>query len=151
MPKRCKETALNAPPVAYLAYHDTIEPHPGLSCRSPTCGSNGRRASDATATRIPTTPRARPIRATWKPLKRYLELSDGRGHVFEYYADAILWGGLGFATPAIVARDLRAYRALGITSVSCLTFGAFSVLAYPVNLEAFVRARAIPASIPMLP
>ncbi len=72
-------------------------------------------------------------------LKRYLDIFDGRGHIFEYYADAILFGGLGFATPAVVASDLRAYRRLGITSISCLTFGAYSVMAYPVNLEAFVR------------
>src|SRR5208337_5022700 len=77
-------------------------------------------------------------------LKRYLEIFNGRGHVFEYYADAILFGGLGFATPAIVAADLRAYRSLGITSISCLTFGAYSAMAYPVNLEAFVRASRDP-------
>ncbi|HYK65962.1 MAG TPA: hypothetical protein VEY94_13550, partial [Patescibacteria group bacterium] len=33
----------------------------------------------------------------------------------------------------------RTYRRLGIASISCLTFGAYSVMAYPVNLEAFVR------------
>src|SRR4029077_2306523 len=75
----------------------------------------------------------------FESLKKYLEIFKGRGHVFEYYADAILFGGLGFATPAIIARDLRAYKALGIDSISNLTFGAYSVLAYPVNLEAFVR------------
>jgi len=64
--------------------------------------------------------------------------------VFEYYADAILFGGVGFATPAIIARDLRAYKALGIDSISNLTFGAYSVLAYPVNLEAFVRGTRVP-------
>jgi hypothetical protein len=126
-----------APPVAYLAYHDTIEPHRGL----------------------------RPLKNVWfewaprercyvhaiddadceinprylDSLKRYIDLFDGRGHVFEYYADAILFGGLGFATPAVIADDLRCYCALGLRSVSCLTFGAFSALAYPVNLEAFVR------------
>ncbi len=66
------------------------------------------------------------------------------GHVFEYYADAILFGGLGFAMPSVIARDLRAYRALGIRSVSCLTFGAFSVFAYPVNLIAFTRLAVDP-------
>src|SRR4029077_3385833 len=75
----------------------------------------------------------------FESLKKYLEIFKGRGHVFEYYADAILFCGLGFATPAIVARDLRAYRALGIDSISNLTFGAYSAMAYPVNLEAFVR------------
>jgi hypothetical protein len=132
----------HAPPVAYLAYHDTIDPHPALKplpnvsvewaprerCYShaiddSACGTNPRYLES---------------------LKRYIEIFDGRAHVFEYYADAILWGGLGFATPAIVARDLRAYRALGITSISCLTFGAYSVMAYPVNLEAFVRASMNP-------
>jgi hypothetical protein len=131
-----------APPVAYLAYHDTIDPHPALKplqnvsvewaprerCYShaiddPACETNPR---------------------YFESLKRYLEIFDGRAHVFEYYADAILFGGLGFATPAVIARDLRAYRALGITSISCLTFGAYSVMAYPVNLEAFVRASINP-------
>jgi Domain of unknown function (DUF4838) len=131
-----------ATPVAYLAYHDTLEPVPKLDplpnvsfewaprerCYShaiddPACAVNPRYLDS---------------------LKRYIDMFDGRGHVFEYYADAILFGGLGFATPAIIARDLRAYRALGITSVSCLTFGAYSVLAYPVNLEAFARAAQSP-------
>jgi len=127
----------NAPPIAYLAYHDTIDPHPGLKpldnvwfewaprerCYShaiddPACETNPRHLES---------------------LKRYIEIFDGRGHIFEYYADAILFGGLGFATPAVVASDLRAYHRLGIASISCLTFGAYSVMAYPVNLEAFVR------------
>ncbi len=80
----------------------------------------------------------------FESLERYIEIFNGRGHVFEYYADAILFCGLGFATPAVVARDLRAYRRLGITSISCLTFGAYSVMAYPVNLEAFVRGSRDP-------
>jgi hypothetical protein len=127
----------NAAPIAYLAYHDTIEPHPGLKpldnvwfewaprerCYShaiddPSCEINPR---------------------YFESLKRYLDIFNGRGHVFEYYADAILFCGLSFATPATVASDLRAYRRLGITSISCLTFGAYSVMAYPANLEAFVR------------
>jgi uncharacterized protein DUF4838 len=136
------EGSAAATPVAYLAYQDTLEPvaeldpRPNVSfewaprerCYShaiddPACAVNPRYLES---------------------LKRYLELFDGRGHVFEYYADAILFGGLGFATPAIIARDLRAYRALGITSVSCLIFGAYSVLAYPVNLEAFARGTQSP-------
>jgi len=131
-----------ATPVAYLAYHDTLDPVPKLDplpnvsfewaprerCYShaiddPACTVNPRYLDS---------------------LKRYIDLFDGRGHVFEYYADAILFGGLGVATPAVIARDLRAYRALGITSISCLTFGAYSVLAYPVNLEAFARGTQSP-------
>jgi len=127
-----------APPVAYLAYHDTLEPDPALRplgnvwfewaprerCYShaiddPACTVNPRYLES---------------------LKRYLELFDGRGGVFEYYADAILFGGMGFATPSIVVRDLNAYHRMGLRSVSCLTFGAFSALAYPVNLETFARA-----------
>jgi len=127
----------SGPPVAYLAYHDTLEPDPALKpepnvwfewaprerCYShaiddPACETNPR---------------------YFESLKRYVELFQGRGDIFEYYQDSILFGGLGFATPSIIARDMRAYRALGLKSISSLTFGAFSVLAYPVNLEAFVR------------
>ncbi|MDO8432414.1 MAG: DUF4838 domain-containing protein [Candidatus Binatus sp.] len=132
----------SAPPVAYLAYHDTIEPHAGLKplknvwfewAPRERCYSH---AIDDDACEI--NPRY------LESLKRYIEIFDGRGHVFEYYADAILFGGLGFATPHVIARDLRAYRALGITSVSNLTFGAYSAMAYPVNLEAFVRGSIDP-------
>jgi len=131
-----------APAIAYLAYHDTIDPVPGMHplanvafewaprerCYShaiddPDCATNPR---------------------YFASLKRYIDLFEGRGHVFEYYADAILFGGLGFAMPSVIARDLRAYRALGIRSVSCLTFGAFSVFAYPVNLIAFTRLAVNP-------
>ncbi|HYR78420.1 MAG TPA: DUF4838 domain-containing protein, partial [Candidatus Dormibacteraeota bacterium] len=132
----------NAPPVAYLAYHDTIDPHPGLQphknvsfewaprerCYShaiddPDCEINPRYLES---------------------LKRYIEIFDGRGHVFEYYADAILFCGLSFATPSVIARDLRCYRSLGIAGISCLTFGAYSVAAYPVNLETFVQGSINP-------
>jgi hypothetical protein len=126
-----------APPIAYLAYHDTIDPLPGLKpldnvwfewAPRERCYSH---ALDDSSCEI--NPRY------LDSLKRYIEIFDGRGHIFEYYADAILFGGLGFATPAVVASDLRAYHRLGLTSISCLTFGAYSVMAYPVNLEAFVR------------
>jgi hypothetical protein len=127
-----------APPVAYLAYHDTLEPDPALRpldnvwfewaprerCYShaiddPACNLNPRYLES---------------------LERYIDLFDGRGGVFEYYADAILFGAMGFATPSIIVRDLNAYHRMGLRSISCLTFGAFSALAYPVNLETFARA-----------
>src|SRR5579885_214648 len=123
--------------VAYLAYHDTIDPYPGLHplgnvwvewAPRERCYSHAIDDSDCE-----TNPRY------FESLKRYLEIFDGRCHVFEYYADAILFGGLAFATPEVIARDIRAYHAIGIGSISCLTFGAFSLLAYPVNIETFVR------------
>ena len=128
----------SAPPAAYLAYHDTLDPVPGLDplpnvsfewAPRERCYSHA--IDDSTCTVNP---------RHFESLKRYLEIFDGRGHVFEYYADAILFGGLGVASPAVIVRDLRTYRRLGITSVSCLTFGAYSMLAYPVNLEVFARA-----------
>jgi hypothetical protein len=124
--------------VAYLAYHDTLEPDPALRplgnvwfewaprerCYShaiddPACTVNPRHLES---------------------LERYIDLFDGRGGVFEYYADAVLFGGMGFATPSVIVRDLKAYHRMGLRSISCLTFGAFSALAYPVNLETFARA-----------
>ncbi|HVN63736.1 MAG TPA: DUF4838 domain-containing protein [Candidatus Binataceae bacterium] len=127
-----------APPIAYLAYHDTLEPHRGLKPLpnvwvewAPRERCYTHAIDDAEC----------PInRGQFGTLKHHLEIFGGRCNVFEYYADAILFGGLSFATPTVIARDMRAYRALGIESVSCLTFGAFSALAYPVNLEAFARA-----------
>jgi Domain of unknown function (DUF4838) len=132
-----------APPTAYLAYHDTIEPDPGLKPRDNVWFEWAPRERcyshpiDDSACEI--NPRY------LESLKRYIDIFDGRGHIFEYYADAILFGGLGFATPAVVASDLRAYLRLGLRSISCLTFGAYSVMAYPVNLEAFVRGSVNPA------
>ncbi|HTY54330.1 MAG TPA: DUF4838 domain-containing protein, partial [Candidatus Binataceae bacterium] len=125
------------PPVAYLAYHDTLEPDPHLAPRTnvwfewaPRERCYSHAIDDSSCE---TNPRY------WESLKRYVEMFEGRGHIFEYYADAILFGGIGFATPAIIARDLGVYHALGLRSISCLTFGAFSVMAYPVNLIAFAR------------
>jgi hypothetical protein len=125
------------PPVAYLAYHDTLEPLDELKPRANVWFEWAprercyRHAIDDFECEI--------NRRYFDALKRYIDLFNGRGHVFEYYADAILFGGLSCATPHVIAADLKCYRALGIESVSCLTFGAFSALAYPVNLEAFVR------------
>jgi hypothetical protein len=131
-----------APPIAYLAYHDTIDPLPGLKPRDNVWFEWAPR--ERCYSHAIDDPQCEINPRYLESLKRYLEIFDRRGHVFEYYADAILFGGLGFATPAVVASDLRAYRRLGITSISCLTFGAYSVMAYPVNLEAFVRGSRDP-------
>ncbi len=126
-----------AMPVAYLAYHDTLEPDSALAPRANVfvewaprerCYSH---AIDDSACGV--------NRRYFESLKRYFDLFGGRMRVFEYYADAILFGGLASATPAVIARDLRAYHAAGVREISCLTFGAYSLIAYPVNLETFVR------------
>jgi len=135
-------------PVAYLAYHDTIDPDPSLHplpnvrvewAPRERCYSH---AIDDPACHVNPSYLA--------SLKRYLEIFEGRCDVFEYYADAILFGGLAFATPSVIARDLQVYHALGISSVSCLTFGAYSLLAYPLNLETFVRCATDIGSDPAL-
>ena len=89
-----------APPVAYLAYHDTIEPHPGLRPSSNVWVEWAPRercyvhAIDDNECAINP-----PL---LESLRRYLEIFDGRCHLFEYYADTILFGGLAFATPAVI-------------------------------------------------
>ena len=129
-------------PVAYLAYHDTIEPDPSLRPRANVhfewaprerCYSHSIDDSQCEVN-----PRY------FEALKRYVELFEGRGHVFEYYADAILFGGIAAATPSVIAADLRAYRNLGVSGISCLAFGVHSAVAYPVNLETFARGSRNP-------
>jgi hypothetical protein len=123
--------------IFHLAYHDTIEPpariepHPRVSAEfaprercyghaldDPTCPTNGfyRRALDA-----------------------HLERFAGRVDVFEYYGDAILFGGCAVPLVDVIARDLECYRAAGVRGVSCLVFGQYSTWAYGVNVEAFAR------------
>jgi hypothetical protein len=124
-------------PVAYLAYHDTLEPDPALAPRAnvfvewaPRERCYGHAIDDAACGTN---------RRYFDSLRKYFDLFGGRMRVFEYYADAILFGGLAIATPAVIARDLRAYHAVGVREISCLTFGAYSSLAYPLNLEIFAR------------
>ncbi|HLK86144.1 MAG TPA: DUF4838 domain-containing protein [Candidatus Binataceae bacterium] len=129
-------------PVSYLAYHDTLEADPALRPRenvwfewAPRERCYGHAIDDPACAVNP---------RYLESLKRHMDLFDGRGSVFEYYADAILFGGMGFASPSVIVSDLRAYHRIGLRSISCLTFGAFSALAYPVNLETFARvARAL--------
>ncbi|MGH7948218.1 MAG: DUF4838 domain-containing protein [Candidatus Binataceae bacterium] len=141
------ENGAGGPPVAYLAYHDTIEPDPALKPLdvvwfewAPRERCYGHAIDDSSCGINP---------RYLHSLARYIELFGGRGHVFEYYADAVLFGGISIASPDVIVRDMRAYRRLGIESISCLTFGAYSALAYPANLETFVaaaRSTAIEAS-----
>ena len=123
--------------VTYLAYHDTLEPVTGMVPEANVWLEWAprercyRHAIDDPACHL--NPRF------FQSLQRYVDAFDGRCHVFEYYADAILFGGLATALTEVIACDLRAYHALGIRSISCLTFGAFSVLAYPLNQIAFAE------------
>jgi len=129
-------------PVAYLAYHDTIEPDPSLRPRANVHFEWAPRercySHSIDDSRCEVNPRY------FDALKRYVELFEGRGHVFEYYADAILFGGIAAATPSVIAADLRAYRNLGVLGISCLAFGVHSAVAYPVNLETFARGSRNP-------
>ena len=134
----------NAPPIAYLAYHDTIEPHPGLKPRR-------QRVVRMGAARAMLQPRdRRPCVRDQSALPRIAEalhrhLRRPRPHLrILRRRDPVR--RLGFRDARGCRKsDLRAYRQLGMTSISCLTFGAYSVMAYPVNLEAFVRGSVDPA------
>ena len=131
-----------APAMSYLAYHDTLEPVAGMRPLTNVWFEWAPR--ERCYSHAIDDPRCQTNPRYFAALRRYVDLFEGRGHIFEYYADAILFGGLGCAMPSVIAQDLRAYRALGLRSVSCLTFGAFSVFAYPINLLAFARLTVNP-------
>lgn len=124
--------------VFHLAYHDTIHapvrvaPDPRVWAEFAPRERCYEHALDDHACDV-----NRPYRAA---LEAHLERFDGRVDVFEYYADAILFGGCAAPLADVVGRDLEFYRRAGVGGVSCLTFGRFSQLAYGVNLEAFARS-----------
>jgi Domain of unknown function (DUF4838) len=130
--------------IFHLAYHDTLEaprtvrPHPRVwaefaprercyahALDEPSCATNGRYRS---------------------ALEAHLEWFDGRVEAFEYYGDAILFGGCAVPLTSVVARDLAYYARVGVHGVSCLTFGRYSLWAYGVNHEAFARGVLDPAA-----
>jgi len=76
-----------------------------------------------------------------RALDAHLERFAGRVDVFEYYGDAILFGGCAVPLVDVVARDLECYRAAGVRGVSCLVFGQYSTWAYGVNVEAFAHGK----------
>ncbi len=123
--------------VTYLAYHDTLEPDPQLA-PLPNVEFEWAPRERCYAHAIDD-PRCHTNARYYETLKHYVEIFSGRGHVFEYYADAALFAGIGLMMPSVIERDLIAYQRLGLSSISCLTFGAYSVLAYPANLLAFAR------------
>jgi hypothetical protein len=128
--------------VYHLAYHDTIRAPRAVRPDAhvwaefaPRERCYGHALDDASCATN------RPYRAA---LAAHLDAFDGRVDVFEYYADAILFGGCAVPLVEVIARDLDFYRRAGVRGVSCLTFGAFSLLAHGLNLEAFARGAVAP-------
>jgi hypothetical protein len=122
--------------IFHLAYHDTLDPprserpHPRVWAEFAP-----RERCYAHALDERCTTNARYLRA----LVDHLAWFDGRVEVFEYYGDAILFGGCAVPLARVIARDLACYARLGVPGVSCLTFGRYSLWAYGVNVEAFAR------------
>jgi hypothetical protein len=129
--------------VHHLAYHDTlrppraVRPHPRVWAEFAP-----RERCYAHALADPTCPRNRRYR---EALEQHLELFAGRVDVFEYYGDAILFGGCAVPLTRVIARDLEYYARAGVRGVSCLTFGRYTLRAYGVNVEAFARGSVRPA------
>ncbi|TMA55207.1 MAG: DUF4838 domain-containing protein, partial [Deltaproteobacteria bacterium] len=130
----------------HLAYHDTlpppesVRPAPGVS------------AEFAPRERCYAHPLDDPACVTNRPYRQafehHLERFAGRVHVFEYYGDAILFGGCAVPLVDVCGRDLEYYRRAGARGVSCLTFGRYSLWAHGANIEAFARASFRPAEAP---
>jgi hypothetical protein len=130
--------------ILHLAYHDTlapprrVRPHPRVWAEfapRERCWAHAI-DDDGCATN----------RAHRDLLARHVDLFEGRVEVFEYYADAILFGGCAVPLGEVIARDLGCYAGAGVRGVSCLTFGAYSLLAYGANVEAFARGAHDPAA-----
>src|SRR5437899_2718336 len=79
-------------------------------------------------------------------VEAHLVLFAGRVDVFEYYGDAILFGGCAVPLVEVVQRDLDYYSRAGVRGVSCLVFGQYSLWAYGMNVEAFARGALSPAA-----
>jgi hypothetical protein len=130
--------------IFHLAYHDTIEP-PRRVTPDPRVWAEfaprercyGHALDDpACATNVP-------YRVA---LEEHVERFGGRVEVFEYYGDAILFGGCAVPLTGVIGRDLEYYQRAGVRGVSCLVFGDYSLWAYGVNVDAFARAALRPAA-----
>ena len=128
--------------VFHLAYHDTLEaprtvrPLPGVTAEfAPRERCYAHALDDAGCDTN------RRCRAAFEQhLERFSSV-----HVFEYYGDAILFGGCAVPLVDVCAADLAYYQRAGAGGVSCLTFGRFSLLAHGTNVEAFARGAIRPA------
>ncbi len=130
--------------VFHLAYHDTLEapravrPDPRAWAElAPRERCYAHALDDAACTTNAAYRRA---------LEAHLALFAGRVHVFEYYGDAILFGGCAVPLAEVVQRDLDCYARAGVRGVSCLVFGRYSLWAYGANVEAFARGALSPAA-----
>src|SRR5262249_39773904 len=72
-------------------------------------------------------------------LERHVELFDGRVRLFEYYGDAILFFGCVLPLTDVISADLEYYRRIGITGITMLQFGTYSLWAYPLNFLSFAK------------
>jgi hypothetical protein len=128
--------------VYHLAYHDTIHV-PATVRPDPRVWAEfaPRERCYAHALDNPTCAANRPYRDA---LAAHLDAFAGRVDVFEYYADAILFGGCAAPLVEVIARDLDYYRRAGVRGVSCLTFGTYSLLAHGINVEAFAQGAVDP-------
>jgi len=128
--------------VFHLAYHDTLEA-PAAVRPLPSVVSEfaPRERCYAHALDDAGCDTNRRYRAAFE---EHLDLFAGRVHAFEYYGDAILFGGCAVPLVDVCAADLAYYRRAGACGVSCLTFGRYSLLALGTNLEAFARGALRP-------
>ncbi|HZP40705.1 MAG TPA: DUF4838 domain-containing protein [Candidatus Binatia bacterium] len=127
----------------HLAYHDTLPPprrvRPGPRVWAEFAPRERCYAHAIDDAACPTN------RACREALEGHLALFDGRVDVFEYYGDAILFGGVAVPLVDVIARDLAYYRRAGVGGVSCLVFGRFSLWAYGTNVAAFAAGVVDPA------
>lgn len=130
--------------VFHLAYHDTVQAPRTVRPSSTVWAEFApRERCYSHAIDDPECATNQPYRAA---LEQHVDLFDGRVDVFEYYADAILFGGCAIPLVEVVARDLEYYAAAGVQGVSCLLFGQYSLLAYGANVEAFASGSIQPTS-----
>lgn len=122
--------------VGYLAYHDTLIPtfskvgEPLWFVYAPRERCYAHAINDE---------RCEINKGYYDALCMLFEAFDGRGYVFEYYGDALLFSSLMMPMTEVVRMDLRAYSGLGIKRITCLSFGGYSWWAYGLNLNAFAK------------
>lgn len=134
----CLEPEFPGLKVAFIAYHDTLEPNLTLAPRpnvvllfAPRSRCYRHALADPDCDRN---------RAMYGGLMEYRRIfGEGRLHTFEYYADAYLWCSAAIVLPRLIVEDTRTYHATGVADHGCLMFGGYSWFSHPLNLFAFSR------------